>query len=186
MADVKFADETVINAAELATPDMANFAGNVHGGRIVLMADNLAFVCASRYAGATCVNAAMDRIDFYEPVHVGELLHLSARVAYTGHTSMEIDVDVHAEEITTGVMRRTNTCHLTFVALKDGKATPVPRLVPRTREDKARYLRAKTRREIGTRYREEREGVAGRYDDLDDAALDAMIAGADGAPAAPQ
>lgn len=114
MPNEKFADKTEIAAAQLTTPDMANFVGNVHGGRVVLLADNFAYVCASRYAGGNAVNAAMDRIDFFEPVHVGELLRLTVRVVYTGHTSMEIDVDVHAEEIHTGASRRTTTCHLTL------------------------------------------------------------------------
>ena len=73
-------------------------------------------------------------------------------------------------------IQATNTCHFTFVALKDGNATAVPRLVCRTREDKERYLRARMRRDLGLRYREEREGLAGQYDDLDDAAIDALMA----------
>jgi acyl-CoA hydrolase len=109
-------------------------------------------------------------------VHIGELLHLTARVCYTGHATMEVDVDVHAEDMTSGAMRLTNTCHFTFVALRDGKAAPVPQLIARTREDKCRYLRARERRDLGVQYREARAGAAARYDDLDDAALDALIA----------
>jgi acyl-CoA hydrolase len=163
MTDEKFADEWVVTAAELMTPDLANLVGNVPGCHVTRFADNLALVCA-------------DRVDFYEPVHIGELLLLTARVAYVHHSSMEIDAEVRAENIVSGDARLTNTCHFTFVALKDGKAFAVPRLVCRTREDKERYLRALMRRDMGLRYREEREGLAGQYDDLDEAALDALIA----------
>lgn len=176
MAGEKYADESVVTAAELMTPDKANLAGNVHGGHVIMLADNLALVCASRYAGATSVTAAVDRVDFYEPVHIGDLLMLTARIAYVHHTSMEVDVEVYAENIVTGEARLTNTCNLTFVALRDGKAVPIAPLVCRTREDKERYLRARMRREMGMRYREERQGLAGQFDDLDEAALDAMIA----------
>ena len=75
------------------------------------------------------------------------------------------------------VSRHTNTCHFTMVALKDGKPTEVPRLVCRTREDKARYIQAKMRREMGIRYREERDRFLQQFADLDDAALDDLIAG---------
>jgi acyl-CoA hydrolase len=176
VADVTYADETVVRAAQLMTPDLANFVGNVHGGHVVFLADNLAFAYATRYAGTGCTSAALDRVDFYEPVHIGELLHPTARVCYTGHATMEVDVDVHAEEMASGAMRLTNTCHFTFVALRDGKAAPVLRLVPRTREGKARYLRAKERRDLGIQYREARQGAAARYDELEEDALDALIA----------
>jgi acyl-CoA hydrolase len=175
MAGEKYADESIVTAAELMTPDKANLAGNVHGGHIMMLADNLAMVCASRYAGASSVTAAVDRVDFYEPVHIGDLVLLTARIAYVHHTSMEVDVDVQAENIVTGETRLTNTCHLTFVALSDGKPVPVPPLVCRTRADKERCLRARMRRDLGMRYREERQGLAAQFDDLDDAALDALM-----------
>jgi acyl-CoA hydrolase len=176
MADEKYADESVVSAAQLMTPDMANLVGNIHGGHVMRLADNLALVCSSRFAGTGTTTAAVDRIDFYEPVHIGELLLMTARIAYVHHTSLDVDVEIAAEDIVTGDTRLTNTCHFTFVALRDGKPAPVPRLVCRTREDKERYLRARTRRELGMRYREERQGLAGQFDDLDEAALDAAIA----------
>src|SRR6266567_4165582 len=183
MPDEKYADESVVTAAQLMTPDMANLVGNIHGGHVMRLADNLALVCASRFAGTGTTTAAVDRIDFYEPVHIGELLLMTARIAYVHHTSLDVDVEVMAEDIVTGQTRLTNTCHFTFVALKDGRAVPVPRLLCRTREDKERYLRARTRRDLGTQYREERQGLAGKFDDLTEEALDALIAGGD-APSA--
>jgi acyl-CoA hydrolase len=177
MPEFKYADLTEVRASQLMTPEYSNFFGNVHGGQVLKMADNLAYVCAARYAAGVCVTASVDRVDFYEPVHVGELLNLVARINYVGRSSMEVEIDVYAEEIATGTVRHTNSCHLTMVALADGKPTPVPRLVCRTREDKARYIQAKMRREMGLRYREERDRFLQQYEGMDDAELDAIIAG---------
>ena len=152
---------------------MRSFASRL---RIGVMLVVVALVIPALALATGTTTAAVDRIDFYEPVHIGELLLMTARIAYVHHTSLDVDVEVAAEDIVTGDTRLTNTCHFTFVALKDGKAVPVPRLVCRTREDKERYLRARTRRELGLRYREERLGLAGQFDNLDEAALDAAIA----------
>jgi uncharacterized protein (TIGR00369 family) len=177
MADVKYADETVIRATQLMTPEMANLFGSVHGGEVLKLADNYAYVCAARFSGAICVTAAVDRVDFHEPVRVGELLNIVARINYAGRTSMEVEIDVFAEDITQGTVRLTNSCHLTMVALKDGKPTPVPKLVCRTREDKARFIQAKMRREMGLRYRQERDEFLNQYESMTDEELDAVIEG---------
>lgn len=176
MVESKFADETAVNVAQLMTPEWANFFGNVHGGHVLHLVDNIAYVCAARYSNKTvCVTAAVDRVDFYEPIHVGELLNLTARINYVGRTSMEVEIDVLAENIATGAVRRTNSCHVTMVALDDGKPAAVPRLVCRTREDKARYIQAKMRREMGINYREERDRFLKQFEDMPDDALDALI-----------
>lgn len=177
MPEFRYADETEVRAAQLMTPELANHLGSVHGGRVLYMVDNLAYVCAARFAGTVCVTASVDRVDFYESIRVGELLTLVARINYVGRTSLEVEINVYAEDIPTGQSRHTNSCHLTMVALKEGKPTPVPRLVCRNREDKARYIQAKMRREMGFKYREERDAFLHQFDTLDDAALDALIAG---------
>ncbi|HLK60597.1 MAG TPA: acyl-CoA thioesterase [Chthonomonadaceae bacterium] len=175
MPDSKFADETEVKAAQLVTPEWANFFGNAHGGEVLRLVDNIAYVCAARYAATVAVTAAVDRVDFYEPIHVGELLNLVARISYVGRSSMEVEINVYAEDIPTGSVRHTNTCHLTMIALKDGKPTPVPRLICRTREDKARYIQARMRREMGLRYREERDKFLQQIESMDDAELDALF-----------
>lgn len=173
----RFADETEVRMAQLMTPELANQFQSVHGGHVMRMVDNLAYVCAARFAGAVCVTAAVDRMDFHEPVYVGELLELVARVNYAGRTSVEVEIDVFAEDVPTGRVRHTNSCHFTMVALKDGRPTPVPKLVCRTREDKARYIQAKLRKEMGLRYREQRDAFLEQFAQLNDAQLDAIIAG---------
>jgi len=177
MDEFKYADESEVRAAQLVTPEWANFFGNAHGGHVLRLVDNIAYVCAARYAGAVCVTAAVDRVDFYEPIHVGELLNLVAKINYVGRTSMEVEINIYAEDIPTGAVRHTNVCHLTMIALKEGRPTPVPRLICRTREDKARYIQAKMRREMSLHYREERDRFLQRFEEMDDAALDALIAG---------
>lgn len=174
--EFKYADETEVRAAQLMGTEWANFFGNVHGGHVLHLVDNIAYVCAARYAGTVCVTAAVDRVDFYEPIHVGELLNVVARISYVGRSSMEVEIHLYAEDIPTGSVRHTNTCHLTMVALKEGKPATVPRLVCRTREDKARYIQAKMRREMGLRYREERDQFLQQIETMDDSELDALLA----------
>lgn len=171
----KFADETEVRAAQLMTQNLANHFGNVHGGEVMHLVDNIAYVCAARYCAGAAVTASVDRIDFHEPIHVGELLHLLARIVYVGRSSMEVEITIHAEDIPTGAVRHTNSCHFTMVALKEGRPTPVPRLVCRTRDDKARFIQAKMRREMGLRYREERDEFLKQFAEMDDSQLDALI-----------
>lgn len=176
MPDFKYADVSEVKVSQLMTLEWANIFGSVHGGRVLHLVDNIAYVCAARYSGNPCVTAAVDRVDFHEAIHVGELLHLTARINYVGKSSLEVEIDVHAEDITSGAVRHTNSCHFTMVALKDGKPVRVPRLVCRTREDKARYIQAKMRRELGIQYREERNRFIHQFDEMTDAELDELIA----------
>lgn len=179
MPESKFADETEVRAAMFMSADQANHFGHVHGGQVMRLVDEIAYVCAARYSGGVAVTAAVDRIDFHEPIHVGELLHVLARVVYVGRSSMEIEITLHAEDIVAGTMRHTNTCHFTFVALENvqnGRPRPVPRLVCRTRDDKIRYIQARLRRQKSLQYRQERDAFLSQVDTLSDDELDARIA----------
>ena len=178
MTPTKFADETELKAAMLMNASDANIFGNVHGGHVMKLVDEIGYACAARYCGGVAVTAGVDRIDFHEPIHVGELLHITARVVYVGRTSMELEIAIHAEKITTGEMRHTNTCHFTFVALEsveNPRPRPVPRLVCRTREDKARFVQAKMRRARSRQEREDREAFLRQFESLSDAELDALL-----------
>lgn len=171
----KYADQTEVKFAQLMTLEYANMLGAVHGGHLLRLVDNIAYACAARFSGGLCVTAAVDRVDFHEPIRVGELLNLTARINYAGRTSLEVEIDVHAEDITSGAVRHTNSCHFTMVHLVDGKPSPVPKLVCRTREDKARYIQAKMRREMGIRYRQERDAFLQQFDGMSDEELDSLI-----------
>jgi len=89
----------------LMTPDMANFAGNVHGGAILRLLDQVAYACASRYAGCYVVTLSVDQVTFREPIHVGELVSFLAMVNYVGTSSMEVGIKVVAENIQTQTVR---------------------------------------------------------------------------------
>lgn len=132
---------------ELMMPHHANIVGNVFGGVILSLVDRVAAVAAMRHAGRTCVTVSVDKVDFREPIRIGELVTACARVNYTGRTSMEVGVKVEAENVITGDRRHTNSCYITLVALdEDGRPTAIPQLVPETEEDQRRWERAQLRR----------------------------------------
>jgi len=113
----------------LMTPDMANFIGNVHGGDLLKMLDQVAYACASRYSGNYVVTLSVDQVMFREPIYVGELVTFAASVNYVGKTSMEVGIRVEAEDVRGRTVRHTNSCYFTMVAIDDkGKPTAVPPL----------------------------------------------------------
>ena len=131
----------------LMTPDTANFSGNVHGGSILKMLDEVAYACASRYAGRYVVTLNVENVTFREPIHVGELVTFLASVNLTGRTSMEVGIKVIAENIRTQVTRHVNSCFFTMVAVDDDKKpVAVPELIPRTEDELRRHHAALMRR----------------------------------------
>jgi len=133
--------------SELMMPQHANIMGNVFGGVILSLVDRVAAVAAIRHARKPCVTVSVDKVDFKEPIHVGELLTAHARVNYAGRTSMEVGVKIIAENVLTGERRHTNSCYVTYVALDDhGRPTEVPPVVPETPDEKRRFERAAKRR----------------------------------------
>jgi len=133
----------------LMTPDMANFSGNVHGGTILKLLDQVAYACASRYAGCYVVTLSVDQVTFRQPIHVGELVTFLASVNYTGTSSMEIGIKVVAENIRTQVVRHANSCFFTMVAVDDdAKPQVVTPLTPHTPDEHRRFAAAKLRRQL--------------------------------------
>ena len=113
----------------LMTPDMANFIGNVHGGDLLKMLDQVAYACASRYSGSYVVTLSVDQVMFREPIHVGELVTFAASVNYVGKTSMEVGIRVEAEDVRARTVRHTNSCYFTMVAIDENrKPTLIPEL----------------------------------------------------------
>ena len=133
----------------LMTPDLANFSGNVHGGSILRLLDQVAYACASRYAGRYVVTLSVDQVVFRQPIHVGELVTFLASVNRTGTSSMEIGIKVITENIRAKVVRHANSCFFTMVAVDDdGKPVAVPSLVPVTPDEQRRHAAADVRRQI--------------------------------------
>jgi len=133
----------------LMTPDTANFAGNVHGGTILKLLDQVAYACASRYAGRYVVTLSVDQVVFRQPVHVGELVTFLASVNHTGTSSMEIGIKVLAEEIRSKRVRHVNSCFFTMVAVDDDRQpVAVPPLQPSTPDEQRRHAAAQVRKEL--------------------------------------
>ena len=133
----------------LMTPDTANFAGNVHGGTILKLLDQVAYACASRYAARYVVTLSVDRVTFRQPIHVGELVTFLASVNHTGRSSMEVGIKVVAENIRTQEVRHVNSCFFSMVAVDDDrKPVSVPPLKPSTPEELRRYEQAIERKKL--------------------------------------
>ena len=132
----------------LITPAMANFSGNLHGGELLKMLDQVAYACASRYSGNMCVTLSVDQVMFKEPIHVGELVNYYASVNLVGRTSMEIGIRVEAENIQTRTVRHTNSCYFTMVAMQDGKPVDVPPLKLETEQQIQRHAAAQQRKKM--------------------------------------
>jgi acyl-CoA hydrolase len=126
----------------------ANMAGNVHGGVILHLCDEVAGIAAVRHSGARVVTAAMDRMNFLHPVYVGNLVTVKATVNAAWRTSMEVGVRVEAENVRTGDVTHTSTAYLTMVALdEDGRPSAVPRVEPETADEQRRAREAQLRRD---------------------------------------
>jgi acyl-CoA hydrolase len=126
----------------------ANLAGNVHGGVIMYLCDEVAGIAAVRHCGGRVVTAAMDRMTFLHPVYVGQLITVKATVNAAWHTSMEVGVRVESENIRSGEVMHTSTAYLTVVALDDeGRPAPVPAIEPQSPDEQRRAREAQLRRD---------------------------------------
>ncbi|MGH7712332.1 MAG: acyl-CoA thioesterase [Gemmatimonadaceae bacterium] len=144
---VKTVKESQHESSEIMMPQHANNLGHVFGGVVLGLVDKIAAVSAYRHARMSCVTASIDRVDFREPVYVGDLVVLKASVNYVGRTSMEVGVRVETENLLTGRRRHTNSCYLTFVAVdRENHPVLVPELKPETAEERRRHHAAGERR----------------------------------------
>jgi acyl-CoA hydrolase len=145
----KSPEASVAVVSELMMPHQVNNLGHVFGGEVLSMVDRAAAVAAMRHAGRPSVTVSIDRVEFVEPIHTGELVTCTARVNFVGRTSMEIGVRVEAEDLLTGTRRHTNTCLLTFVAIDENhRPCPVPPLDLSDPEDEKRAREGRRRREV--------------------------------------
>ena len=148
-------DPRELHMSVLMTPDMANFSGNVHGGELLKLLDQVAYSCASRYAGCYAVTLSVDQVLFKEPIRVGELVTFLASVNYVGRTSMEVGIKVVAEDIQNRSVRHTNSCYFTMVAFQDGQPQPVPELVIENEVQQKRFEEAELRKQMRRRLNED-------------------------------
>lgn len=128
-------------------PQDANIQGNVYGGTIMKLMDEVAGSVAARHCRTNVVTASVDRMDFFKPVFIGNLLILKSSVNYVGTTSLEVGVRIEAENLKTGEILHTGSSYLTFVAMDTkGKPVLVPEIVPETTDEKRRYREATERK----------------------------------------
>ena len=139
-------------------PGHANNLGHVFGGVVLAMMDKTAAVAAIRHSRSACVTASIDRVDFREPIHLGDLVVMKASVNFVGRTSMEIGVRVEAEDLQSGNRRHTNSCYLTFVAVdRNGRPIEVPELKPESPDEIRRHQAAEERRQRRLEERQQEE-----------------------------
>ncbi len=120
----------------LAEPADVNFGGKVHGGAVMKWIDLAAYACGAAWSGKYCITAYAGGIRFVKPIHVGNIVEVSAKVIYTGRTSMHIGLEVRAGDPKIPERHLTTHCIVIMVAVDDsGLATPVPEWVPETDKD---------------------------------------------------
>jgi acyl-CoA hydrolase len=122
----------------LTEPTDVNFGGKVHGGMVMKWIDQAGYACAVGWSGCYCVTVAVGGIQFVQPILIGDLVTVRAKLIYTGSTSMHLAVDVLACDLKVRNERLATSCVIVFVALDspDGKPTAVAPWAPQTPEDK--------------------------------------------------
>lgn len=140
---------------ELMIPSYANFGGKIHGGILLSMMDKVAYASASKHAGTYCVTVTVDKVEFLEPVEVGELVSLHASVNYVGNSSLIVGIRVEALNVKTGITKHTNSSYFTMVAKgDDNKPVTVPKLILENTEDVKRFIEAMRMREVKNKINE--------------------------------
>ncbi len=139
----KTTKESEIVLTELMLPSHSNFSGKIHGGFILSLMDKTAFTAASKFSGQYCVTASVNRVDFLNPIEVGELVTLKAKVNYVGNSSMVVGIRVISQNIQTGEEKHCNSSYFSMVAKdENGHSTKVPGLILSNKEDLRRFHRS--------------------------------------------
>lgn len=139
----KNSKDSEVILTELMLPSHSNFSGKIHGGFILSLMDKAAFSSASKFSGQYCVTASVNRVDFLNPIEVGELVTLRAKVNYVGHSSMVVGIRVESQNIRTGIIKHCNSSYFSMVAKDDkGKGVQVPGLIISNFDEMRRFLRS--------------------------------------------
>ena|SRR5690606_913625 len=147
MQKFRYAKESQVSLTQLMLPSHSNFGGKVHGGHILNLMDQIAFACASKHSQSYCVTASVNKVDFLNPIEVGELVTLKASVNYTGRTSIVVGVRVESENIKSGKKMHCNSSYFTMVAKdNEGNSLPVPGLIIENEQGVRRFARSLERK----------------------------------------
>lgn len=141
---------------ELMIPAYANLGGKIHGGILLSLMDKVAYACATKHASNYCVTVSVDTVDFLQPVEVGDLVSMMARVNQVGNTSLVVGIKVTAENVKKKIVKHTNTSYFTMVAKgDDDKPTPVPPLLLTTHEEVRRFAESILRKDLKNYHRKQ-------------------------------
>lgn len=150
---------------ELMIPSYANFGGKIHGGILLSLMDKVAYACSSKHAGTYCVTVSVDKVEFLQPVEVGELVSMHASVNYVGRTSLVVGIRVEALNVKTNIVKHTNSSFFTMVAKGDDeKPMVVPKLILETKEDVKRFIEALRVRDIKAAVKEQMDDAKSQID----------------------
>ena len=143
----------------------ANFGGKIHGGILLSLMDKVAYACASKHAGTYCVTVSVDKVDFLEPVEVGELVSMHASVNYVGRTSLIVGIRVEAQNVKTATIKHTNSSYFTMVAKgDDDRPTLVPSLILENNEQVRRFIECMRLKDIKRSVREQMDDAKSRIE----------------------
>ncbi len=144
----KLISASKITTSQLMMPQMANTHGNIHGGWIMKLVDEAGAIACMRHSQEKVVTVSIDQMSFQHPIRIGDLVVLEAELSYVGNTSMEVEVNVFAENVREGKRRHTNKAYLVYVALdREGKPVKVPGLITETDAQKERMADARARQD---------------------------------------
>ena len=120
----------------LAEPEHVNFGGKVHGGMVMKWIDQVAYTCAANWSGHYSVTVYVGGIRFFSPIDIGDMVELTAKIIYTGTTSMHLSVDVYSDKLKGDTMKKTTHCIIVFVAMDDEmRPVPVPKWTPASEKE---------------------------------------------------
>ena len=145
----KFPRESAVNMTQLVLPNDTNTLNNLMGGRLMHWMDIVSAIAAQKHANKIVVTASVDNISFKHPIQLGNVVTLHAKVTRAFNSSMEVRIDVEAEDIPSNTKTESNSAFFTFVAVDQfGRPTEIPEVEPETEEEKALFEGALRRRQL--------------------------------------
>jgi len=147
--DGKKSSESATVMNELVLPNDTNTFGNLMGGRLMYWMDIAAAISTMKHCNSPCMTVSVDNISFKNPIKLGNLVHIEAKITRAFHTSMEVHIQVWGEDYLHQYQYKSNEAYFTFVALDpNGKPRPVPQVIPETEEEIKLYQEALRRRQL--------------------------------------
>lgn len=146
---LKTPEQTKTIMTELVLPNDTNTINNLRGGKILHWMDICSAISAGKHAESVVVTVTVDQVSFQNPIKIGDVVTITAKVTRSFNSSIEVSIDVWAENIPTQEKYKCNTAYYTFVALNsNGKSKKVPDVLPETEEEKEKFKSALRRREL--------------------------------------